>query len=63
MMSHRVVHQATAFGLAAVFTFSILGSIDLLAARHGEAGATAAAKAAAQVAQTTATPATRSAGS
>ena len=51
-MIKRIVHQATAFGLASVFTISILSSIHLLAVQPGEPGVMAAERAASQVAQT-----------
>ncbi|HLL10147.1 MAG TPA: hypothetical protein VK570_03760 [Rubrivivax sp.] len=50
-MSKRIVHQATAFSLAAIFTFSILGSINMLAVQPGEHSVMAAERAASQVAQ------------
>ena len=50
-MIKRIVHQATAFGLAAVFTISILSSINLLAVQPSEQGVMAAERAASQVAQ------------
>ena len=50
-MIKRIVHQATAFGLAAVFTISILSSINMLAVQPGEPGVMAAEQAASQVAQ------------
>ena len=50
-MIKRIVHQATAFGLAAVFTVSILSSINLLAVQPSEPGVMAAERAASQVAQ------------
>lgn len=39
----RIAHQVTALGLAAVFTLSILGSIDLLAVQPAEHALLAAA--------------------
>ena len=36
MKLQRLVHQLVSFGLAAVFTFGILGSIDLLATYPAE---------------------------
>lgn len=50
-MIKRAVHQATAFGLAAVFTASILSSINMLAVQPAEQAVMAADKAASQVAQ------------
>lgn len=54
MMINRLVHQAAALGLAAVFTFSILGSIDMLATQPAAQGVMAAETAASQVAQSAA---------
>lgn len=45
-MFKRIVHQATAFGLASLFTLGILSSINLLAsepAAHGLMATTTAA--------------------
>ena len=50
MLIKRIVHQATAFGLAAVFTFGILGSINMLATQPVDAELMAARAAASQVA-------------
>jgi hypothetical protein len=36
MMFNRLVHQATAFSLSALFTVAILGSINLLASPPAE---------------------------
>ena len=42
-MINRIAHQATAFGLAAVLTFGILASINVLATQPAEQGLMAAA--------------------
>ena len=51
MNRNRIVHQATAFGLAAVFTLGILSSINMLATEPVADSVMAAEKAASQVAQ------------
>lgn len=51
MMTNRIVHQAAAFGLAVVFAFGILGSINMLAIQPVGQGVLAAERAASQVAQ------------
>lgn len=50
-MIHRIAHQIAAFGLAAVFTISILSSINMLAVQPSEQGVMAAEQTASQVAQ------------
>ena len=49
-MSNRIAQQATALSLAAVFTITILGSINTLAVQPAEHGVHAAERAASQVA-------------
>ena len=62
-MIQRIAHQVTAFGLAAVFTISILSSINMLAVQPSEQGLMAAEQAASQVAQSVQGSANKHAGS
>lgn len=61
-MIKRIAHQVTAFGLAAVFTISILSSINMLAVQPSEPGVMAAERAASQVAQSAQGSANKQAG-
>ena len=55
-MSKRIVQQATALSLAAVFTISILGSINMLAMQPAQDSVMAAERAASQVAAEASVP-------